>query len=257
VSSPRVAALSLTAVKGTRLVEVDAVRLEAAGAVGDRRFFVIDERNRMVNGKILGQLQQIVASASADRLRLELPDGSVAEAPVELGATVQTRFFSRPREAREVIGPFAASISAQCGQPLRLVEDAHGAVDRGAAAGVSLVSSASLRRLAREAEVDVVDGRRFRMLVEIDGVEAHEEDAWVGRTVRIGDARVRFGGHVGRCLVTSRHPEHGVVDLPTLELLRGYRAANHLESTEPLPFGVYGQVKSPGEVRLGDPVSVE
>jgi hypothetical protein len=31
-----------------------------------------------------------------------------------------------------------------------------------------------------------VDVRRFRMLVEVDGVAAHAEDEWVGRTVRIG-----------------------------------------------------------------------
>ena len=88
------------------------------------------------------------------------------------GAPVRARFFSRMREARLVDGPFAEAISSACGRPLRLVEDRTGAVDRGAAAGVSLISSASLERLAREADVDAVDARRFRMLVEVDGVEA-------------------------------------------------------------------------------------
>jgi uncharacterized protein len=70
--------------------------------------------------------------------------------------------------------------------------------------------------------------------------------------VRAGEALLRFEGHVGRCLVTSRNPESGTVDLPTLELLRGYRG--ELDSTEPLPFGIYGAVLEPGTVRLGDPV---
>ena len=49
-----------------------------------------------------------------------------------------------------------------------------GAVDRGRDRGgwVSLVSRGSLERLRAEAGVDEpVDGRRFRMLFEIDGVE--------------------------------------------------------------------------------------
>jgi uncharacterized protein YcbX len=59
-------------------------------------------------------------------------------------------------------------------------------------------------------------------------------------------------GHVGRCIVTSRHPESGEVDLATLDLLRDYRAA--AQTTEPLAFGVYGEVLRPGVVRVGDAV---
>jgi hypothetical protein len=39
--------------------------------------------------------------------------------------------------------------------------------------------------------------------------------------------------------------------MPTLELL-SYR--RDLPSTEPLAFGVFGEVLEPGLVRLGDPV---
>jgi uncharacterized protein YcbX len=90
------------------------------------------------------------------------------------------------------------------------------------------------------------------MLIEIDGVDAHVEDDWVGHTVTIGAAAVRFHGHVGRCMVTSRDPDTGEVDLPTLDILRGYRGA--VNATEPLPFGIYGEVVSEGTVRIGDPV---
>jgi hypothetical protein len=93
------------------------------------------------------------------------------------------------------------------------------------------------------------------MLIEIDGVEAHAEDAWVGHAVRIGEASVAFEGHVGRCLITSRDPDTGVVDLPTLDILRDYR--RDLDTTEPLPFGVYGRVLEPGTVRVGDAVLLD
>ena len=54
-------------------------------------------------------------------------------------------------------------------------------------------------------------------------------------------------GHIGRCLITSRDPETAEVDLPTLELLAAYR--REIDSTEPLPFGIYGEVLVGGTVR--------
>ena len=60
---------------------------------------------------------------------------------------------------------------------------------------------------------------------------------------------------MGRCLITSRHPETGEVDLPTLDILGSYR--RDLDSTEPLPFGIYGEVLSEGSVRVGDPVTLD
>src|SRR5436305_251563 len=70
----------------------------------------------------------------------------------------------------------------------------------------------------------------------------------------LGDAVVRFGGHVGRCLITSRDPDTGVIDLPTLDILGRYRG--ELKATEPLPFGIYGRVLEPGAVRVGDVVTL-
>ena len=57
-----VTALWVTAVKGTRVLAVDAIALDAGGARGNRRFFVIDPSDRMVNGKVIGALQAVVAS---------------------------------------------------------------------------------------------------------------------------------------------------------------------------------------------------
>jgi MOSC domain-containing protein YiiM len=41
--------------------------------------------------------------------------------------------------------------------------------------------------------------------------------------------------------------------VPTLDILGSYR--DGIESTEPLPFGVWGRVVEPGTVRVGDEVS--
>ena len=48
-----VSGLSITPVKGTRLHEVHEIDLTGDGAREDRRFFVIDDRGKMVNGKLL------------------------------------------------------------------------------------------------------------------------------------------------------------------------------------------------------------
>jgi MOSC domain-containing protein len=251
-----VSGLATTPVKATRLREVESVTLGPAGAEGNRRFYLIDERGRMVNGKAVGELQTVVASLDGGQLALTFPAGRVVEGPVLAGEPVQTQFFSAPREARLVEGPWSEALSELVGRPLRLVDaDGAGAVDRGAEGAVTLISRGSLARLAAQADAPDVDSRRFRMLIEVDGIEAHEEDTWVGRRSRIGEALLEWGGHVGRCLTTSRDPESGRVDLATLDLLREYRA--DLDTTEPLPFGVYGSVVEPGVVRIGDRVTIE
>ncbi len=249
-----VTALSVCPVKGTRLQRTDEVTLGPAGAVGDREFFVADARGRMVNGKVIGELQQVVARREESTLSLQLPDGRTVRDEVRLGETIQSAFFSRQRAVRPVLGPFSEALSALAGRPLTLVRPETSAVDRGTDGAITLISRASLQRLAAEAGQGAVDARRFRMLIEVDGVEAHAEDAWVGREATVGGARVRFQGHVGRCLVTSRDPDSGQIDLPTLDILRGYR--DDVRETEPLPFGVYGAVLAGGPVRLGDAMDV-
>ncbi|MBV8997803.1 MAG: MOSC domain-containing protein, partial [Solirubrobacterales bacterium] len=165
------------------------------------------------------------------------------------------RFFSATAQGRLVEGPWSEALSQVGGRPLRLVEanGAGGGVDRGPDGSVSLISRASLARLAEVAGEESIDVRRFRMLIEIEGVDAHAEDRWVGRSVRVGEAVVSFSGHVGRCLITSRDPDTGKVDLPTLDMLDSYRSG--LGTTEPLPFGVWGRVVEPGVVQVGDEVT--
>jgi uncharacterized protein YcbX len=130
-----------------------------------------------------------------------------------------------------------------------------GAVDRGAGGAVSLISQGSLGRLGTKGDLEEVDSRRFRMLIEVDGLEAHAEDAWVGQTVRAGQALLGFEGHVGRCAITTRNPTTGVVDVPTLKILGRYR--RDVKTTEPVAFGIYGRVLDPGLVRVGDAVAPE
>ena len=255
---PAVTGLAVAAVKATRLRQVDCVELGPDGVRENRRFYVIDDRNQLITSKRVGELQQVIADYSeADRrLRLELPNGQVVDDELRLGDQITTKFFSRAATGRLVDGPWSIALSECLGRHLRLVEAGDTAVDRGSGGAVSLISRASLARLAqaRDSSGSQIDLRRFRMLIEIDGVEAHAEDRWVGHEVRLGAAKVEFRGHVGRCVITTRDPDTGAVDLPTLKMLSTYRL--DLDTTEPLAFGIYGRVLQPGTVRIGDTVTL-
>jgi uncharacterized protein YcbX len=119
---------------------------------------------------------------------------------------------------------------------------------------VTLVSDGSLGRLAAEAGAADLDSRRFRMLFELEGCEAHEEDGWEGRPLGLGEAVVRVGGPVERCAFTTRDPNTGEPDLDTLRLIKGYRGQR--EGDGAILFGVYGRVARPGRVRVGDAVAL-
>jgi uncharacterized protein YcbX len=254
----RVAALATTPVKSLRIAPRSQVVVERGGIRDDRAFFLVDDRGRMINAKHLGTLNSVVADLEEanDRLTLTFPNGQIVTGPIERGEALEARFYSGSRPARVVLGPFSAALSEHAGKFLRLVAPADGspAVDRGPEGAVTLISQASLDSLARAAGDREIDARRFRMSIELAGTDPHEEDGWIGRELLVGGARIVPRGHVGRCLVTSRHPESGEIDLPTLDLLKAYREG--AVTTEPLAFGIYAEVLQEGVVRVGDPVEL-
>ena len=251
--------ITVAPVKALALVHRDEVELEPFGVRENRRFHLVDDEGRLVNGKTVGPLVGVVPDydAASGRLALRFPDGSVVDGIVALGEPVATAISRRPVAARLVEGPWAGALSSEAGVALRLVESERpgDGSDRGLRGGVSLVGTASLEALADAAGVDDVDGRRFRMLFGVEGFEPHAEDGWLGRRVRVGEAVVRPLGNVGRCAVTTQNPDTGIPDLDTLRVLGEYRC--DVETSEPLPFGVWGEVVEPGRVRLGDAVQPE
>ena len=249
----RVARISIAPVKSLHVVNPDEVELTPAGVVGDRRFWLVDANRRLFNGKRGPELMRIHPEwdETSRRLALSFPDGSVVEGEVEPGEPFTAALYGTPHPSRTVPGPWQEALSDFAGEPLTLLWSEGGAQDRGNDRGgwASLISRGSLERLRAEAgAVEPVDGRRFRMLFEIDGAEPHEEDRWLGLRVAIGEAVIVPLGDVGRCVVTTRDPDTSVSDLDTLKLLAGYRREGVVE---PLPFGVYCDVAVPGRVRVG------
>ncbi len=251
--------ISVAPVKGLRLQHRDEVQLEESGVPGDRAFFVVDDRGIMVSASRLGPLVAVVPEhdAEAQTLSLRFPGGDEVTGRVELGEPESVRFYGLELRARPVRGPYSEALSRHCGKELRLVAapPERRAVDRGRDGAATLLSVTSLERLRAEAAAtEPVDRRRFRMTFGVDGLKAHEEDAWIDCDVHVGGALLRVLGNVGRCALTTRQPETGVVDFKTLHHLQGYRG--DVQTTEPLPFGVHALVLRPGRVRVGDTVTV-
>jgi MOSC domain-containing protein len=253
--SGHVKRISIAPVKSLGLIHPDSVELGRSGVVGDRRFWMVNDEGRLVNGKRCPQLMAVrpAWAEESGRLTLRFPDGQEVDGEVELGGPVEAELYGEPHPSRQVEGPWQDALERYAGFPLTLLWSERGAVDRGSdrRGWMSIVSRASLERLGDVAGAGHVDGRRFRMLFEIDGVGAHEEDSWIGRPVQIGGAVVQPVGDVGRCVVTKCDPDTGTSDLDTLGALALYRRQGQ---TEPLPFGVYGEVVEPGRVRIDDPI---
>ena len=249
-----VARLNVTPVKSTALHNPERIRLERFGAVGNREFFFVGEDGRRFSGARKTPLIPIRAEyeATEDHLSLRLPDGIVVGgSAAPNGEALTVDFYGRPVPAHVIAGDWEEALTRFAGHIVRLAR-----VDRPGDAidvkPVTLVSLASVEELSRRGGRDrPVDARRFRMLVEIDGCAPHEEDTWSGRRVRIGDAEVRVGDPVPRCVITTLDPDSGQRDFPTLSVIRSYR---RVSKDKELEFGVYGDVVRPGSISVGDEV---
>jgi uncharacterized protein len=250
-----VAKLSIAPVKGTALHHPEHVRLERDGVPENRRFYFVNQKGRLFAGSRHGPLVALHASYDPGREWLELgfPDGKELSGPADAeGEAVITNFWGRDVPGHVVEGPWSEAVSLYAGEPVRLVRsDRQGYANDSHPA--SLVSSASVRELSKRAGLDgQLDGRRFRMLIEVDGIGPHEEDTWIGCDVRVGGATIAVIRPDPRCVVTEQDPETGIRDFETRRNIRAYRRSPDGEAN----FGVYADVVMPGQVELGDPVSV-
>ena len=92
---------------------------------------------------------------------------------------------------------------------------------------------------------------RFRpnLLVDLQDGGAFEELNWVGRVLRVGDtARVAITEADQRCVMITLDPE---TTISSPSVLRSV-VQQHNQCA-----GVYGTVLTPGEVRIGDAISLE
>lgn len=247
------ATINVTPVKATALQQLDAATLGPSGLEGNRRFYLIDARERLFTGSAHGQLVQVRSEVVGDTLRCTFPDGSVAEGPAErTGEALITDFYGRPVAGHVLDGPFAEAFSTFVDVPVRLVRtDRDG--DGADVLPLTLLSHESVADLGgRGGYPSELEPARFRMNLELAGCAPFEEDTWDGQRVAVGEAVVRVRGPVPRCVVTTQDPHTGLQTWNTLKQIANFRA----RIDEGVPFGMYAQVETPGAVALGDTVSL-
>ena len=241
-----VARLRVAPVKGLATVSPEQVRLDRGGVAEDRRLFLLRADGTLLTLREAPRLAAAVPhlDLGAGTVQVSLPDGSQAVSDLTAAAPeVHGRLFGKDRVGRVVPGPVAAAISALVGEPIRLVLAERTGVGWDDSP-VSILARASAAAVAAPGADGAAGTRRFRMLVEVDGVEAHGEDTWIGRDVAIGTAVVRVSHALARCVVIQHDPATGAEDWPGLAALMTTRGRTVL--------GVVADVVRPGTVRVGD-----
>jgi uncharacterized protein YcbX len=251
---PTVAGFTTTPVKSMALSRPHRIELSAFGCVGDRRFLCARSDGTRLSGISKAALIPIKPTydIDAERLTLTFPDGSAVESDTtDVGESLSVELFDRTIPVRVLSGPFTDAIREHARDDTlifaRVVEPGYAGGNHRA----SIISLASVADVGRHAGDEQLDPRRFRMLIEIDGVGPYEEDGWQGRRVRVGDAIVRVGDRMNRCVMTTLDPDTGERNAPVLDALAAYRKVGN-----ELLLGVYGDVDHPGSIAVGDDVVV-
>jgi uncharacterized protein YcbX len=134
--------------------------------------------------------------------------------------------------------------------PLRVVGD--GILSRyqdNEAGQITLHSRESLAAVAAAVGDANLDELRFRSNIAIEGLEAWEEQSWLGRKIQIGQVIFEAMAPKVRCLATQANPNSGKQDLPILKTL------THAFNQQKPTFAI-GMVTSGagGRINVGDKV---
>lgn len=244
-----IAAIYRYPVKGLSAEGLGEVQLEPGRAIAqDRRFAITTSA---------GTLQAAQASwQPKTAFRTLMQDERLARLAVSFDETEGLLTISREGKAvargkpnepagRAVIEQF---LDAFLGGTARFLEADGFSFSNVPDALISLVNLASVADLKRVAGRDV-DPMRFRANLLIKGLEPWTEMQWVGRGLKIGDARLRVVQSITRCAATEVNPQTAERDLPMLRILQsGFRHTL---------MGVYAQVDRGGRIAPGDQILVE
>lgn len=136
--------------------------------------------------------------------------------------------------------------------PLKLVGDGVRPRYQDNEAGqVTLHSRETMASAAAALKDPKLSEHRFRHNIVIEGVEAWEEQSWLGRGIRIGQVEFDVVKSKVRCLATHANPVTGERDLQVMQqLMRAFAQKEPVLGVGMLTRG------AGGEIRVGDSVSV-
>lgn len=212
-------------VKSLRGEALGEIQLDARGVLGDRIWALRDGEGKLASGKNTRRFRKVMGLMQHS-------------ARYDGGAPVVTLAGGGDVPAGDDVARRLA------GDGWRLAREAD--VPHHDAAALHLVTSATLARLTEAAgHLVEVDRLRPNILVDAGAAEGFVEDAWLGRELLIGDARLRVLDRTERCVMPN-HAQAGIE--PRRRLLKTIGRVNEACA------GIYLEVLEPGPIRIGDRV---
>ncbi|MBV8980358.1 MAG: MOSC domain-containing protein [Acidimicrobiia bacterium] len=261
--------------------QLERAPITEKGVVGDRQYALIDDATGKVisvkRPKRWGRMFELTATTDGDTVRVSFPDGDAfgiddPELPKQL-----SDFFGRAvsvtstppgtgfdeawvGELKDGARPYFGMESAEV--------DGEEFIDGGAFmanngnffdfGALHLVSTASTKQLAANAPDTGFDPRRFRPNVVIDAPDVgFVEAAWQGRTLQVGDVTLTVSIPVPRCVMTTLEQGDLPADRNVLREVGKQNKVDLMGTGTPFPcVGVYADAAAPGEIAVGDEVTL-
>ncbi len=276
-----VQALFVHPLKGARPVAVPIMRLDKLGALGDRRWMLVDENDVAITPRDVARLAQLVATLPTRG------DGAIlADSPLTLNMTGlpplvvshvshdaphrTVRCWDDTLEMADAGDAAAQWCSSAIGMVCRLMHmstRSHrslaarfaGSVPH-AERGVTVTDGAPLLVLGA-ASVDALNARlrasgetvvgsdRFRANIVLNTQAPHIEDEW--SDLMIGNVATALGSPCSRCVVPNIDPATLTQSTEPLRTLATYRRADDGK----VMFGMNATHATPGVIRIGDRVT--
>ena len=244
-----IASLHVYPVKSCRGIDLDTARVTATGLEWDRRWMVVDARDRFVTQRTRPGLAKITTAIAAGRLRLSVDGRPPLDVDAEAGGPVRSvQIWKDSCSGIDAGDAAAAWLSDALGDHLRLVrmdERMQRLADPRYAGPepqpVSFADGYPVLLLSRESVAELnrrvpapVPISRFRPSIVIEGVTAHAEDQFTD--FRAGSVVLRGIKHCTRCVITTTDQRDGSRD-PDQEPLRTLKTYRHDRVLHGVSFG--------------------
>ena len=239
-------------VKSLQGEPLDAARVEADGLLGDRRWGIRDQRTgRVLTARRRPELLAAAAAYDGALPVITLPDGRTATGPGTATDDLLSDWLGGPVSLVASVdstpgrAEFFADPTDDTSPAIEWTMPAGRFVD---AAPLLVLTTASLRTGAALHPAGAWDPRRFRpnLLVDVEG-DHWVEDHWLGRPLEVGTAHLVPVQRCVRCTMVTR-PQPGLrADVEVFRTLARHHGGL---------FGVWSEVATPGDLRVGDRVSL-
>lgn len=262
----RVQSLHLYPVKSLKGLDVTELSIRDDGPEGDREFVITDLDGKFLTQRQIPAMALIEAHKEGGDLLLKSPQQKIRLTPPSAGVA-STGIVKVWRDEVEALsmGPEAdAFVSNALGKSARLFQSRKETprvrqTPRGTEyelafadqAQLLVTTETSLRELNRHLS-QPLPMNRFRPNIVIEGSEdAWAEESWKG--LRIGEVELEFMKRCTRCKIVTIDQQTGIVGDP--QVLEVLKSELKPEQVQP-DFGVHWRIVVPGQIRVGDTVTV-